>query len=89
MSTTPFFAWTTATEFATALGLIGACFGGVLKVAFTGSAKSRCETISCCCGLVACKRKPTTKEELEVLEQLEQLQQEHPADKNNPVKQPL
>ena len=66
-----FYAWTTATEFATALGLFGACLGGVLKVAFSGSATSRCERIKCCCGLCSCDRKPLTSNELEVLNDIE------------------
>ena len=66
-----FYEWTTATEFATALGLFGACLGGVLKVAFSGSASSRCEDIKCCCGLCSCKRKPLSVDELEVINDLE------------------
>lgn len=66
-----FYAWTTATEFATALGLFGACLGGVLKVAFSGSATSRCERIKCCCGLCSCDRKPLTANELEILNDIE------------------
>tara|TARA_R110000765_G_scaffold6409_1_gene19778 strand:- start:10229 stop:10531 length:303 start_codon:yes stop_codon:yes gene_type:complete len=72
---TEFYSWTTATEFATALGLIGACVGGVLKVAFTGAGNSRCENINCCCGLVKCARKPKSAAELQVELQAKDLEE--------------
>jgi len=63
-----FYDWTTITELATGIGLIGACIGGVLKITFTGTSSSRCEELNLCCNLIKCKRKPFTKEELDSLE---------------------
>ena len=64
--TTPFYSWTTIGEFSTAIVLIlGAC-GGLLSIIFKGTGNSRCEDISICCGVLSCKRKPKTPEEVEL-----------------------
>jgi hypothetical protein len=45
--------------------MVGA-FGGLIAVIFKSMRQSRCEDINCCCGLINCKRKVETKEEMEL-----------------------
>lgn len=47
------------------LGLI-ASVGGLISMIFASMRKSRCENISCCCGLFNCKRDVMTAEEMEI-----------------------
>ncbi len=46
------------------LGLIASA-GGLISLVFASMRKSRCENISCCCGLFNCKRDVMSAEELE------------------------
>ncbi len=45
--------------------MVGAC-GGLIAIIFKSMRQSRCEDMSCCCGLITCKRKVETLQEMEL-----------------------